>query len=168
MNTARTRSWRSISSAGAPSKRIFAVLEEVRAVGDAEGEVERLFHHQHRRARRAQPLQERDDARGNRGREAEGQLVDEQHVRPRDQGHREGEQLLLAAGEVARRLAHPRRERREPLERVADVVIGGETIAHEPARESQVLRDGERREHALASGCMPDAPRRDALGRRVA
>ena len=72
----------------------------------------------------AHPLQELDDALGDRRREPEGQLVDEQHVRARDQRHREGEQLLLAAREVARRLAHPGREHREPFERLGDVVVG--------------------------------------------
>ena len=144
-----------------------AVLEEVRAVGDAQREVERLFDDQHGRPRRAQLVAGCvDDVLGDRRREPEGQLVDEQHVRPRDQRHREREQLLLAAREVARRLAHPRREHREPFERLADVVVGDLRSRTQPAREPQVLRDRERREHAFAARCVPDAERGDAFGGR--
>ena len=46
-------------------------------------------------------------------------------------------------------------------------VVGRAAIAHEPAREPQVLRDRERREHSFAARCVADPARRDPLGSRV-
>ena len=84
------------------------------------------------------------------GREAERQLVDHQQARLLDERHAEREHLLLAAREVAGRLVEPVAQDREQLEhvlgRLGHVLL---VLAVQPAREPEVLGDGQRREHAL-------------------
>ena len=73
-------------------------------------------------------------------REPERQLVDHQQPGPADEGHAEGEHLLLAPRQVAGRLLEPLTEDGEvphdPFGGLGDLVV---LAALEPAREPEVL-----------------------------
>ena len=86
-----------------------AALHEVRAVGDLEGEVDALLDDDDGHAVVGQAAQDRQHLGHDHRGETERELVDEQHPRPALEAHRQGEHLLLAAGQVGgRTLQEPR------------------------------------------------------------
>ena len=160
MNTARTRSCRSSSSAGAPSKRTSPCSRKyarsaIRSARSIDWSTTTSVVPVARSSTRSATTFVDD-----RGREAEGELVDEEHGRD-DQCHRKGEHLLLAAGKVAGRLGDPVGQHREPVERSRCRLTRGSVVAHPPTGEAQVLADGERGEHALAAWCLDHPERGD-------
>src|SRR3989454_1482074 len=101
-----------------------------------------------------------DDERG----QALGRLVEEQELRVPHEGTRDGEHLLLAAGEkTALPVAEPA-ERREQLE----YALGGEAARPRPSRgDVQVLPDREVAEDSTILRHEPDAKRGHAKGGRA-
>src|SRR5207237_1989621 len=71
-----------------------ALLEEDRAVGDRERDVERLLDDEHRLAARAEPVDELEHALDHYGREAERELVDQEDLGLLHQHACQGEHLL--------------------------------------------------------------------------
>ena len=145
-----------------------ALLHEVRGLRDREREVHRLLDEDDRGSLRGDVAHERQQLLDDRRREPERELVDHQEPRLLDEGHAEREHLLLAAGEVAGGLVEPVAQHGEELEhalgRRRDAFL---VLAVQPAREAQVLGDGQRRERALAARHLHDAAARDLVGRRV-
>src|SRR5260221_14159912 len=80
------------------------VLDDVGAVGERQRESRHLVDEQDGRGFRAQPLERREQIVDPLRPEAERRLVEQQQPRPRHQAARDGEHLLLAAGEQPRAL----------------------------------------------------------------
>ncbi len=157
-NTARTRSSRLASSRDDPLEAHLALLEEHGAVGELQRDVERLLDDDDRHALLLQPVDDAQQVLHDDGREAERQLVDEEHVRLVQQRHREREHLLLATRQRRRHLVAPPGEVGEQLEHVGDAPpdVGGVVAVHERT-DLQVLADRHVGEDALATGQHLDA-----------
>ena len=103
-------------------------------------------------------------------REAQRQLVDQQHLGSQQQRRGERELLLLAAGQVAGELVaalgQDREQRRSP--RPGPRAMRSRSARKVQRRETEVLVDGEGGEHRLAAGHQRDAGADDLLGARAA
>ena len=101
--------------------------------------------------------------------QAERQLVDAEQLGPGDERHGQRQHLLLAARQVAGQLVVPLR--RGPGTCATDLGArrrgGVLVVAQHPARQAQVLGDGQGREHALAAGHQRQAQPGDLLGRQA-
>ena len=82
--------------------------------------VDRLLHDDHRDAGVAEGSQPVVHPPGGLRGQTEGELVDQEQSRRRDQRHGEGEHVLLTAGEVTGALGGPFLEAREQVERVGE------------------------------------------------
>ena len=101
-------------------------------------------------------------------RESERELVDHHKLRAGDEGAREQELLLLAAGERAGELAAPVGEPREGLDHVLDLRrCGAPVAAVDRGRQSQVLAHGEAGERSATAGHLHDAPANDLVRRET-
>ena len=167
-NTARARSSRSSSSCAGALEPHLALLEEDRAVGDRERDVERLLDDEHRLPAFLQPVDELEHALHDDRRETERQLVDQEDLGIVHQHAGEREHLLLPAREAARGLllALARARGRARASRRPGASISRVRAAVEPGAHAEVLRDGEAREHALAAGELHDADARARLRAR--
>ena len=153
--------------AGGAVEADLTLLHEVRGLGDGQGDVHRLLHQDHRGALLLEPLHRHEELGDHARRQAERELVDHQQARARQQRHGEGEHLLLATAEVGGGLLHPVLERREHLQHVRDGLRAAGLVTIEPARQPQVLVDGQRREHPLPARDHDDAAGGDLVGRGV-
>src|SRR5438445_1638593 len=81
-----------------------AAAHDIGAIGQTEGALRALLYEQDGDALRTDVAEERVDLVDNRRREAERRLVEHQELRARQEGAGDGKLLLLAAGELARRL----------------------------------------------------------------
>ena len=131
---------------GSATEAHLPVLEEHRPLGDLEGHVDGLLDHEHRRARLVDLAdlghQLVDDGR----RQAEGELVDAEQLRPGDHGHRQRELLLLAARQVAGvlfgALPQDREHRQDVLERLLALELVARFIQPARRRFSATVRVG--------------------------
>ncbi len=89
-------------------------------IGERDRPVDRLLDDHDGHALVAQRSESVLHATGGIGCETQGQLVDEQESWRRDQGHRQRQHVLLAAGEVARALRGALVEAREQIEHVGE------------------------------------------------
>ena len=109
---------------GGAGEAELALLHEHRALGEPEGDVDRLLHHHDREPGVVDAVHDVDELADDRGRQAERQLVDEEELRVRDERLAHRQHLLLAAGEVAGHLVdaigEPREQREHPLLRLGD------------------------------------------------
>ena len=94
-------------------------------------------------------------------REAERQLVEQQHPRVRDERPADGDGLLLAAGHLRGLLAAAFLH---PGEQVVDLLDGPRTRTREGRADLQVLLERQRREQAAALGHHHDARGGPLLG----
>jgi hypothetical protein len=78
-----------------------ALLEEHGGVGHLQGDVDRLLDEDDRGPGGHDVAHEREELGDDRGRQTERQFVDEQEPRCADEGHGEGQHLLLASAQVA-------------------------------------------------------------------
>ncbi len=101
---------------GGATEADLAALHEVRPVGDGERDVHALLDEHHRHAVGGHALDDRQELADDHRREPERQLVDQQHLGPHDEAHREREHLLLAAGQVGGGRVEPLAEDREGLD----------------------------------------------------
>ena len=92
-----------------------ALLEEDGALADFRGDVEALLDHDQGDACGMDPPHDLDQLADDNGRQAEGHLVDAQHLRIEQKRLRDGDLLLLTTREGARLLPTARRQRREGL-----------------------------------------------------
>ena len=105
---------------GRPAEADLAALHEVGPVGHREGDVHALLDEHDGDAVGGHALHDRQQLPDDHRSEAERQLVDQQHLRAHDEAHRQGEHLLLAAGQVGGGGVEPLAEDRERLERLGD------------------------------------------------
>ena len=98
--------------------------------------------------------------------EPEAGLVAQQQLRLAHEGSRDGEHLLLAAGEAAGLLRTPLTQTREHLEPVVDV--GRRIVAPDIRANAKVVLDGEIDERAPTLGNLRDPFVDDRVGRRRA
>ena len=107
-------------------------------------------------------VQRRHDGLDHRGGEALGGLVQDQELVAPDEGAGDGEHLLLAAGEAARRLTltlgEPGKEREHALE-LGRPLATVRVLVDEG--DAQVLHHGERREELPSLRRVADAQPRD-------
>src|SRR5207247_1831326 len=102
--------------------------------------------------------------REERGGQPERRLVEQDEPRPRHQGARDGEHLLLAARERACRLSTALGEEREVGDDALEVLVHGATVAPNVRAHLEVLPDGEVGEDATSLGTVGDAGREDVRG----
>ena len=125
--------------------------EHVAAVGDLEREVHVLLDEQHGAAALLRELpHDRQQPLDDHGRQPEAQLVEQQQLRAARERPRDGEHLLLAAGQQARAPALQVAEVREVL--VRDRLV--EVLARWP--EAEVLRDRQAEEEPAPLGHVRD------------
>ena len=122
-----------------------------------------LLHHQHGDpALLVEAADDGEDVADEDGRQAERGLVEQHDLRPRHESARDGEHLLLPAGERARGLAKPLAEDREVAEYHLQVLVHAVVVSRiRPHRE--VLTDGEQRKHLPALGHVHDALAHDPV-----
>src|SRR5213594_2649046 len=138
-----------------------AVLHDVVAVGDGGREPEVLLDEQDRESVGLQPANGGADLLDDHRRQAFGGLVQQEQARARSQDARDGEHLLLAAGELGARAVAPFRE------------VGKQRVDRrhrQPARshlrrEHEVFLDVEAGEDAALLRAERDAEPRDVIGR---
>ncbi len=107
-NTERSMSGRSSSSAVGPVEADLALLHEVGGLGDRERDVHRLLDEDDRRARcRAGPARSAAAARRSTGASPSDSSSIISSLGRGEEGHAQGEHLLLATGQVGRRLVEP-------------------------------------------------------------
>ena len=119
-----------------------------------------LFDEEDRRPLGVDLADDAEDRLHHLRRQAERRLVEEQHLRLRHQRARDGQHLLLAAGErsgvLLDALLQHREEREDPLVlRLLDLVLA------QVGAELEVVAHGEVREDAAPLGHVRDAHRRD-------
>ncbi len=122
-NTARTRSSRSTQVLGPALEPHLALLEEHGPVGDRQRHVERLLDDHDRHPLGLEPLDDLQQLLHDDRREAERQLVDEQHVGVVQERDGQGEHLLLAARHRTGRLVEPPGEVAEQVEHPGDAAV---------------------------------------------
>ena len=133
-----------------------ADLHDIAVVRDVERGPCVLLHHQHGDpAFLVEAADDGEDVADEDGRQAERGLVEQHDLRPRHESARDGEHLLLPAGERARGLAKPLAEDREVAEYHLQVLVHAVVVSRiRPHRE--VLTDGEQRKHLPALGHVHD------------
>ena len=99
-----------------PAEPDRAALHEVRPLGQRQRDVDALLDQDHRHAVVGQPTHDRQQLTDDHRREAQRQLVDQQHPRLGDEGHAERQHLLLPAAEVRRVRRIALAQHRERLE----------------------------------------------------
>ena len=165
-NTARARSSRAASSSAGPSKRIWPFSMKIARSRDREGDVEGLLDDDHRQTALLERAHDVEHLLDDHRSEPERQLVDDQHLGVTDEGHRQGQQLLLAARQVLGRRAQPVAQHREQLEHPLGVLLQLVGREHVP-RHAQVLLHGQRPEGGAAADELDDADPGPELGLRV-
>src|SRR5207249_319179 len=100
-----------------------------------------LLDEQDRRRLGADALDDLEDLVDELGRQAEGRLVEQQQAGSGQEAPGDREDLLLAAGEVARQFVPAVGQDREALQRLADLAGDGDTVLPEPGPEVEVLPD---------------------------
>ena len=146
----------------------FSVLEEVRAVGDAEREVERLLDHQDRRTRRrATPAGARRRSRQPRAR-ARGVNSSTSSTRGRATSAIVSVSSCCSPPErlpACSRIRAASAGNRSSASRMSSSAAPRSRTSQRASRRCSATR--ERREHSFAARCVPDPARRDPLGCRV-
>ena len=150
---------------GRPLALDLAAGENVRAVGELERAVHVLLDEQDGGSLLAQPCQELEDLVDENRCEAERGLVEQEQLRAGHERAPDGEHLLLAAGKRPRHLPGALAQDREELE--DPLPCGGHggpvALGHRP--ETEVVGDGEAREHAASLRGQREAALDDSLGR---
>src|SRR5438552_87284 len=139
-------------------------LHHVAAVGHPESEVGVLLDHEHRGPAPPDVGDDPERRLDERGGQPERRLVEQDEPRPRHQGARDGEHLLLAARERACRLSAALGEGREVGDDALEVLVHGATVAPNVRAHLEVLPDGEVGEDATSLGTVGDAGREDVRG----
>ena len=135
-----------------------ASLHEVRGVGEFEGHVDRLLDENDRHAARRNLADHRQQLLDDHRCETQRQLVDHQQPRCEEKAHPQREHLLLATGQIRRRLVQAAGQRRERLEHRGEPGLQRSLVtAVEPPGRVEVLLDGEPREYAVSTGDLHDA-----------
>ena len=151
-----------------PSKRTWPFSMKYARSRDGEGDVDGLLDEDDRRTALADLLDHGEQLLDDHRREPERQLVDHQQARLREERLGEGEHLLLATGEVAGVVVPALAQDREQVEHlVGRSTQVGRVALEQPARDAQVVLDGQTREHALAAWHLDDTLCRNLLRRRV-
>src|SRR2546425_863237 len=142
-------------------------LEQVCVVRDLERLPCVLLDHEDGEAARVDLPDLLEQALDDLGREAQRGLVHDQQPRLGDEGARDGEHLLLAAGQRAGELAPPLAQERKQREHLVDARREARTVAPRERAHLEILVDGERREELSALGHPGHAELVDAVRRRA-
>src|SRR5688572_2685024 len=136
-----------------------AVLDDVMAVGDRLREAEILLDQQDREALALQARDGAADLLHDHRREALGRLVEQQQARAGAQDARDGQHLLLAAGQLGALAA-------APLEDIGEKLVDlleRQAARRDHRRQQQVLLDAQAREDAALLRTERDAKPGDAV-----
>ena len=158
-NTERSRSGRSSSSAVGPENRIAPRSMKYARSATVERDVDALLDEDHRHAVVGQPANDRQQLADDDRREAERQLVDQQHPRPGDEGHASASICCCPPRESAAATSMRSRRTGNSLEHLGDRGrdIGRRRGARVHPASCEVLGDGQRAEHALPARHLADA-----------
>src|SRR5580765_2980382 len=140
-----------------------ALVHDVEAVRQCQGNLEGLLDEQDRRAGLVDPAQDLGEMLDEHRGEALRRLVDEHELRAGDEPARDGEHLLLSAREETALLGRALAQPREHLE---DLLDARRPIAR-PRRhhaEAEILDHGQVRQHAALFRYPGDAPADDLVG----
>ncbi len=119
-----------------------ALLHEVGAGGDLQGEVHGLLDQDDRGAGLSQLADDLEELGDERWCQSEAELIDEEQPGTRNEGHGQREHLLLTAGEVSGGRVESGGEVREVGERgIARGAGRGGVVATGPAGEAEMLGD---------------------------
>src|SRR3989454_845453 len=138
-------------------------LQHVAAGGDGERQLHVLLDEQQGHAVAVDPANRLGQVRDDLGREAEERLVDHEQPRPRHEAARDGDHLLLTAGERVRRLTRARGDDREELGDALVFRLAGAARRRVIAAEPDVLAHAEVREEAPPLEHVGDATADDAV-----
>src|SRR5467141_1318477 len=141
-----------------------AGLHHIPAIGKLQREVRILLDQQHRDPGVAEHLHRAHHLRYQQRREPQRRLIQQQELRPGHHGAAEGEHLLLAAGQRARRLLAALAQERKALHGLGKAPLHFLAVPQQISRGEQVLLDRELREDAPALRDVHQAERRDAVG----
>src|SRR5439155_8815108 len=129
-----------------------AGLEHVAAARDRERHVRVLLDQEHSDAALVDLADGPEDLAHQERREAERRLVEQQQPRPRHEGARDREHLLLAAREGARALAAALAQAREEAERLLAILGDAGAVPAAVGAELEVVVHREVREHQAPFG----------------
>src|SRR5438034_8296 len=138
-------------------------LQHVAAGGDGERQLHVLLDEQQGHAVAVDPANRLGQVRDDLGREAEERLVDHEQPRPRHEAARDGDHLLLTAGERVRRLTGARGDDREELGDALVFRLAGAARRRVIAAEPDVLAHAEVREEPPPLEHVGDAAADDAV-----
>ena len=140
-------------------------LHHIAEIRDVERDPGVLLHQQHcDPALPVEPADDGVDTADQKGRQTERRLVQQHDLRTRHEPARDGQHLLLAAGERARGLAKPLLQDREVAEDHLQVLLHAGVRARIGAHR-EVLCDGEQRKHLPPLGHVHDALAHDPVPR---
>src|SRR5882724_650757 len=140
-----------------------SALQHVAAGGDGERQLDVLLDEEQGHAVAVDAADRLRQALDDLGREAEERLVDHEQPRPRHEAARDGDHLLLAAGQRVRRLAGARGDDREELGDALVFGLAGAAGRRVIAAEPDVLAHAEVREEAPPLEHVGDAAADDAV-----
>src|SRR5690349_14572697 len=142
-----------------------ASLHDVSAVGKLQRKIRVLLYKEYRHPGFAKRAHRAHHLRYHEWREAERRLIEQEELRPGHHRAAEGEHLLLAAGERARRLAAPARERGKAPDRFLKATLHFGALAHEIRGGEQVLLHAQLGEHPPPLRYVHQAERGNAVRR---
>ena len=138
-------------------------MQEVGPVHDVQRALHVLLHEEDGHAALVEPADQREDlVHEDRGKPERG-LVQHEKLGVRHESARNGELLLLPAGERAAGLAQALPEDGEELDHLPQVPLELRLVAADEGSEPEVLRHGEAREDVPALGDQRNPPARDVL-----
>src|SRR3954469_12888424 len=136
-------------------------FDDVSAIGERERKARHLVDEEDGGGFRAQPVERGEEIVDHRRREAERRFVQQEELRPCHQPARDGEHLLLAAGEESRALMQTLAQARKALEHRIDVP--GERAFPSKRAEFQVVQHRELRKDLPPFRHQDQAARHDVV-----